>query len=213
MLVSKYRASLLYQNHVASFNDISTIYTSHVDSNHPRDDSSQLESRNDDTINNHSNGSNSSQSGHSSDSHMLDTSQAMVHVDLSSHASTTLSPHPQRPESRASRGFFFKKVGILVRRLSINLVRDQEGLFTRLGQMISFALLLWLFMGPFSLHQSGVQNRLGYIYEVVIAPAFMGMLNALALFPVARDVFDRERQDGLYSSGENSIRSFLSLSL
>lgn len=55
-------------------------------------------------------------------------------------------------------------------------------------------------MGHLGHDQNSIQNRMGYLYESITGPMFMGLLNAVGLFNQQRDVFWRERPDGLYSA-------------
>ena len=55
-------------------------------------------------------------------------------------------------------------------------------------------------MGKLGDDQASIQNRMGYLYESISGPLFMGILNAVGLFNQQRDVFWRERPDGLYSA-------------
>ncbi len=41
----------------------------------------------------------------------------------------------------------------------------------------------------------------GLLYEAMSGPIFIGMLNAISLFPAQRDLFYRESRDGLYGAG------------
>jgi hypothetical protein len=50
-------------------------------------------------------------------------------------------------------------------------------LFNFSGMAVMFLLLLW----RLNTDQSGVQNRIGLIYQLITGAAFVGMLNAVAM--------------------------------
>lgn len=45
-----------------------------------------------------------------------------------------------------------------------------------------------------------MQDRNGLFHQLVSVPPYVGVLNAVALFPTLRTVFRRESRDGLYGS-------------
>lgn len=91
----------------------------------------------------------------------------------------------------------FTTVVVLVVRSTLNLARTPRLVLSRVLQVAAFAGLLALFFSPLPTDQSGVQNRLGLIYQSS-SVVFIGMLNCVSGFPIERDVFRREHADGLY---------------
>jgi ABC-type multidrug transport system permease subunit len=98
------------------------------------------------------------------------------------------------------RPSFFGSVSILMRRMFLNLSRDANAIQLRIFQYVALGLLLWIFIGRIGLDQTGVQNRLGYLYQATVGCLFVGILSGIALFPDMRDVYYRESRDGLYSA-------------
>jgi ATP-binding cassette subfamily G (WHITE) protein 5 (sterolin 1) len=111
---------------------------------------------------------------------------------------------------------FWKIVPLLAGRLIVNLNRSFSAVYDRVTQTPLFGFLMWIFIIHFGNDQTSVQNRTGFLYEVVSGPLFIGMINAVALFPEARNLYYRERVDSLYSGTAlvlSYILSFLPYSL
>ena len=87
---------------------------------------------------------------------------------------------------------------VLTKRLIVNGLRDIPGTSSRLSQAFSFGLILLLFVGILGNDQISVQNRTGFLYEVLGGTMFTGLLVEVTMFPLDRDMFYRERRDGLY---------------
>ncbi|XP_044867662.1 ATP-binding cassette sub-family G member 5 isoform X2 [Mauremys mutica] len=92
------------------------------------------------------------------------------------------------------------KLWILLRRTTRNFSRDKTGIIMRLSQNLLFGLFLALFLLRLKndLLKGALQDRVGLIYQCVSALPYIGMLNAVALFPPLRAVSDHESKDGLY---------------
>ncbi|NXL91461.1 ABCG5 protein, partial [Alectura lathami] len=94
----------------------------------------------------------------------------------------------------------FVKLWILLRRITRNFFRDKMGVIMRLLQNLLFGLFVAFFLLRLrtDLEKGAVQDRVGLIYQCVSAPPYVGMLNAVALFPPLRAISDQESKDGLY---------------
>ncbi|XP_043931008.1 ATP-binding cassette sub-family G member 5-like [Protopterus annectens] len=92
------------------------------------------------------------------------------------------------------------KLGILLRRTVRNLSRNRIGIIMRLFQNVFFALFMAFFLMRLSndVLKGAIQDRLGLLFQSIGAPAYLGALNAVALFPALRAVSDQESEDGLY---------------
>ncbi|KAK9457864.1 P-loop containing nucleoside triphosphate hydrolase protein [Dipodascopsis uninucleata] len=86
---------------------------------------------------------------------------------------------------------------ILLRRTFIDMRRRPVILLARLGQVISYGIIIALFFSPIKSDYYGVINRIGIIQETS-GLYFIGMLNNLAVYPEQRDIFYREHDDGVY---------------
>eukprot|EP01137_Pigoraptor_chileana_P015808 Opistho-2@5386 len=109
---------------------------------------------------------------------------------------SSVSPHTQRRD----RPPWWKITGVLILRQWKNLLRDWDAVTMRMTQLMLFALFLFIFLIRLDDDQASIQNRTGFLYESTSGPMFIGMLNAIALFPTQRDLFYRESRDGLYGS-------------
>eukprot|EP01135_Chromosphaera_perkinsii_P001825 Nk52_evm4s211 gene=Nk52_evmTU4s211 len=87
---------------------------------------------------------------------------------------------------------------VLTKRMMTNGLRDYAGIFSRITQTFFFGIIILLFMGRLGDDQVSVQNRVGFMYEVMGGTIFCGLLTEVSLFPADRDMFYRERRDGLY---------------
>ncbi|GAM24734.1 hypothetical protein SAMD00019534_079090 [Acytostelium subglobosum LB1] len=94
---------------------------------------------------------------------------------------------------------FFSSVPVLTSRSYLNHLRDLPAAITRLSQIVSFGLMMCICFLRLSDDQYGIQNRSGFLYES-LSMIFIALLNCVALFPTERNLFYRERSDGLYST-------------
>jgi ABC-type multidrug transport system ATPase subunit len=92
---------------------------------------------------------------------------------------------------------FFSAYPILVRRGFINFRRQPPLLMARIMQVIGLAIILALFFAPLKNDYASVQTRIGFIQEFC-AFNFVGMLQNVAIYPMEKDVFYRENDDGTY---------------
>ncbi|XP_051031149.1 ATP-binding cassette sub-family G member 5 [Phodopus roborovskii] len=94
----------------------------------------------------------------------------------------------------------FCKLGVLLRRVTRNLMRNKQAVIMRLVQNLIMGLFLifYLLRVQNDILKGAIQDRVGLLYQLVGATPYTGMLNAVNLFPMLRAVSDRESQDGLY---------------
>uniref|UniRef100_A0A8C9KGY7 ATP binding cassette subfamily G member 5 n=1 Tax=Panthera tigris altaica TaxID=74533 RepID=A0A8C9KGY7_PANTA len=92
------------------------------------------------------------------------------------------------------------KLGVLLRRVTRNLLRNKLAVIMRLVQNLIMGLFVvfYLLRVQNDVLKGAVQDRVGLLYQFVGATPYTGMLNAVNLFPVLRAVSDQESQDGLY---------------
>ncbi|XP_007942571.1 ATP-binding cassette sub-family G member 5 [Orycteropus afer afer] len=92
------------------------------------------------------------------------------------------------------------KLGVLLRRVTRNLLRNKVAVSMRLAQNLVMGLFVIFFLLRLQndVSKGAVQDRVGLLYQCVGATPYTGMLNAVTLFPVLRAVSDQESQDGLY---------------
>uniref|UniRef100_A0A8C9DHS9 ATP binding cassette subfamily G member 5 n=1 Tax=Prolemur simus TaxID=1328070 RepID=A0A8C9DHS9_PROSS len=92
------------------------------------------------------------------------------------------------------------KLGVLLRRVMRNLLRNKLAVMMRLLQNLAMGLFLILCVlrVQSDVLKGAIQDRVGLLYQFVGATPYTGMLNAVNLFPVLRAVSDQESQDGLY---------------
>nr|XP_044993747.1 ATP-binding cassette sub-family G member 5 [Jaculus jaculus] len=92
------------------------------------------------------------------------------------------------------------KLGVLLRRVTRNLLRNKQAVTMRLAQNLIMGLfvIFYLLRVQNDILKGAMQDRVGMLYQFVGATPYTGMLNAVNLFPVLRAVSDRESQDGLY---------------
>ncbi|GAB1301375.1 ATP-binding cassette sub-family G member 5 [Apodemus speciosus] len=92
------------------------------------------------------------------------------------------------------------KLGVLLRRVTRNLMRNKQAVIMRLVQNLIMGLFLifYLLRVQNDTLKGAVQDRVGLLYQLVGATPYTGMLNAVNLFPMLRAVSDQESQDGLY---------------
>ncbi|XP_028928101.1 ATP-binding cassette sub-family G member 5 [Ornithorhynchus anatinus] len=105
------------------------------------------------------------------------------------------------------------KLGVLLRRVTRNLLRNKLAVTMRLSQNLIFGLFLvfCLLHVQSDVVRGAVQDRVGLVYQCVAATPYTGMLNAVALFPALRAVSDRESQDGLYQKWHMALAYMLHL--
>ncbi|XP_005077314.1 ATP-binding cassette sub-family G member 5 [Mesocricetus auratus] len=94
----------------------------------------------------------------------------------------------------------FCKLGVLLRRVTRNLMRNKQAVIMRLVQNLIMGLFLifYLLRVQNDILKGAIQDRVGLLYQLVGATPYTGMLNAVNLFPMLRAVSDQESQDGLY---------------
>ncbi|XP_072491849.1 ATP-binding cassette sub-family G member 5 [Notamacropus eugenii] len=92
------------------------------------------------------------------------------------------------------------KMGIILRKITRNLLRNKMAVTVRLIQNVVMALPLMFFILQLSRDalKGAVQDRVGLLYTCVAGLPYTGMLNAISFFPALRAVSDQESQDGLY---------------
>ncbi|XP_062933837.1 ATP-binding cassette sub-family G member 5 [Cynocephalus volans] len=92
------------------------------------------------------------------------------------------------------------KLGVLLRRVMRNSLREKLAVIMRLVQNLIMGLFIIFFLLRVqnNVLTGAVQDRVGILYQFVGATPYTGMLNAVTLFPVLRAVSDQESQDGLY---------------
>ncbi|XP_008056299.1 ATP-binding cassette sub-family G member 5 [Carlito syrichta] len=126
---------------------------------------------------------------------------AIYHKTLASIERTKhLKTLPKVPfKTRDSPGVF-SKLGILLRRVTRNLLRNKPAVTMRLVQNLVMGLFLIFFILRVQndVLKGAIQDRVGLLYQFVGATPYTGMLNAVTLFPVLRAISDQESQDGLY---------------
>ncbi|KAI2486328.1 ABC transporter [Pyrenophora tritici-repentis] len=92
---------------------------------------------------------------------------------------------------------FATAYSILIRRAIKNMFRQPEILIARIMQVVGLGLVLALYFSPLKTDYFSIQNRMGFLVE--IAPLyFVGMLNNVSIYPIDRDVFYRDYDDGIY---------------
>jgi ABC-type multidrug transport system ATPase subunit len=92
---------------------------------------------------------------------------------------------------------FFSSYPILVHRAFINFRRQPPLIMARIMQVVGLAVILTLFFAPLKHSYFSVQTRLGFVQEFC-AFYFVGMLQNVAVYPIEKDVFYREDDDGTY---------------
>ena len=100
---------------------------------------------------------------------------------------------------------------MLAKRAAVNIRRDVNGLFLRILQMCTFAVLLVLFL-PRKLNtseQSYIQDRTGILLEACLAPTAAGAIAAIATYPVFRDRLMIELVERRYSASSATLANVL----
>ena len=62
-----------------------------------------------------------------------------------------------------------------------NLFRDRKDYIARIFLLPLFMVFIMIFLGRLKHTQSSIQDRIGLIYQSSSVPAFMGMINSVAL--------------------------------
>ncbi|KAK5221351.1 hypothetical protein LTR72_006911 [Exophiala xenobiotica] len=93
---------------------------------------------------------------------------------------------------------FARALPLLVRRELTNITRQPVLAMGRVSLFVGVALILICYGTPLKHDYYSVQSRMGCVQQVT-ALYFVGMLNAIALYPPQRELFYREDEDDLYS--------------
>ncbi|KAJ3981793.1 P-loop containing nucleoside triphosphate hydrolase protein [Lentinula detonsa] len=94
---------------------------------------------------------------------------------------------------------FFVAFPILIRRGLINFQRQPSLGIARIGQVLGLGLVQALFFAPLKRDYIAASvNIVGAVQEI-LPLYFVGMLQNVALYPIERDVFYKEHDDGAYS--------------
>lgn len=88
----------------------------------------------------------------------------------------------------------------LLSRMNVNLFRDRKDYMARIFMLSLYMVFIIIFLGRLKHTSASVQDRIGLIYQGSTVPAFIGMMNSVALFPSMRDLYYRESRDGLYGA-------------
>ncbi|KAF2088527.1 ABC transporter-like protein [Saccharata proteae CBS 121410] len=87
---------------------------------------------------------------------------------------------------------------LLLRRSTLNFWRQPPVMIARIMQVVGLAGIVALYFAPLKNDYYSIQNRLGFIQEIV--PLYVvGMLNNIAVYPFEKAVFYREHDDRAYS--------------
>ncbi|KAK0202104.1 P-loop containing nucleoside triphosphate hydrolase protein [Desarmillaria ectypa] len=87
---------------------------------------------------------------------------------------------------------------ILLKRGYLAFTRQKTGPEARFGNVLGLGIVSSLFYSPIGHNYISIQNRVGCIQEI-LPLYFVGMLQNIAVYPVERDIFYREYDDGAYS--------------
>ncbi|KAJ3907169.1 P-loop containing nucleoside triphosphate hydrolase protein [Lentinula edodes] len=94
---------------------------------------------------------------------------------------------------------FYVAFPILIRRGLINFQRQPSLGIARIGQVLGLGLVQALFFAPLKRDYIAASvNIVGAVQEI-LPLYFVGMLQNVALYPIERDVFYKEHDDGAYS--------------
>lgn len=88
----------------------------------------------------------------------------------------------------------------LLNRMNVHLWRERSFFLGRFLMLPFFVPFILIFLGRLGHNQGSIQDRLGVIYQSSQVPPYVGIINAITLFPMLRDLFYRECHDGLYST-------------
>ncbi|CAH2990877.1 unnamed protein product [Chilo suppressalis] len=110
--------------------------------------------------------------------------------------------------------FFFTKIGWLVYRYFMVIIRDPRVQFIRILQKLAIALTAGLcFLGTVRLTQTGVQDVQGALFIIIAENTFSPMYSVLHMFPEEFPLFHRELKAGLYSTPMYYIARMIALLL
>ncbi|KAI5284520.1 hypothetical protein KEM54_001269 [Ascosphaera aggregata] len=87
---------------------------------------------------------------------------------------------------------------LVLKRSTLNFSRQPDLIFARLFQTTGFVIVLVWFFAPLKSNYEAVQTRMGFIQQMT-SYFFVGMTKNVAVYPLERDVFYREEDDGAYS--------------
>ncbi|PBK97301.1 P-loop containing nucleoside triphosphate hydrolase protein [Armillaria gallica] len=87
---------------------------------------------------------------------------------------------------------------ILLKRGYLAFIRQTTVPEARFGNVLGLGIVSSLFFSPIGHNYISIQNRVGCIQEI-LPLYFVGMLQNIAVYPVERDFFYREYDDGAYS--------------
>ncbi|KIV85835.1 hypothetical protein PV11_01490 [Exophiala sideris] len=93
---------------------------------------------------------------------------------------------------------FARALSLLLRRELTNITRQPVLAMGRVSLFIGVAFILLCYATPLKHDYYSVQSRMGCVQQIT-ALYFVGMLNAIALYPAQRELFYREDEDDLYS--------------
>ncbi|KAI1627612.1 ABC transporter-like protein [Exophiala viscosa] len=93
---------------------------------------------------------------------------------------------------------FARALSLLLRRELTNITRQPVLAMGRVSLFVGVALILICYATPLKHDYYSVQSRMGCVQQIT-ALYFVGMLNAIALYPAQRELFYREDEDDLYS--------------
>ncbi|GFR98642.1 ATP-binding cassette sub-family G member 5 [Elysia marginata] len=114
-----------------------------------------------------------------------------------------------RPSQQYQSPSWFRISHCLLERMNVHLWRDRANLVGRLCQLPVFVPFMILYIGRLGYTMASIQDRMGLIYQGTQAPPYIGLTNALHVFPALRELYYRESQDGMYSTATFLTAYFL----
>ncbi|KAK0471076.1 P-loop containing nucleoside triphosphate hydrolase protein [Armillaria novae-zelandiae] len=100
---------------------------------------------------------------------------------------------------------------ILLKRGVLAFLRQNSLLLVRIGSTLGLSICIGLFFSPIGNDYASIQARVGCIQKT-LPLFFIGILQNVAVFPIERDFFYREYDDGVYSV-EAFLASYAALEL
>ncbi|KAK0187368.1 P-loop containing nucleoside triphosphate hydrolase protein [Armillaria mellea] len=100
---------------------------------------------------------------------------------------------------------------ILLKRGVLAFLRQNSLLLVRIGSTLGLSIGIGLFFSPIGNDYASIQSRVGCIQKT-LPLFFIGILQNVAVFPIERDFFYREYDDGVYSV-EAFLTSYAALEL
>ncbi|KAK0187348.1 P-loop containing nucleoside triphosphate hydrolase protein [Armillaria mellea] len=100
---------------------------------------------------------------------------------------------------------------ILLKRGVLAFLRQNSLLLVRVGSTLGLSIGIGLFFSPIGNDYESIQSRVGCIQKT-LPSFFIGILQNFAVFPIERDFFYREYDDGVYSV-EAFLTSYTALEL